>query len=141
VVKQLIFLFFFLPDPGLSSWEPGREGGTCVMSNEVIKIIEDTIRKIFERQERKRVGEFILELNKKLENTECVAIDLMFLGDDIGVAIECIKALNIFINMKDLRVANIEDMTQNILKNIRETIKERIKEMLRRPSPIRVFDI
>jgi hypothetical protein len=111
------------------------------MSSEMIKIVEDAIRGALEREERKRVGEFIIELNKKLENTECVAIDLMFLGDDISVAIECIKALNIFINMKDLRVANVEDVTQSTLKNIRETIKERIKEMFRRPPPIRVFDI
>jgi len=111
------------------------------MSSEMIKIVENAIKEIFERQERKRVGEFILELNKKLKDTECVAIDLMFLGDNISVAIECIKALNIFINMKDLKVANVEDVTQSTLKNIRETIKERIKEMLRRPPPIRVFDI
>jgi DNA-binding cell septation regulator SpoVG len=111
------------------------------MSNEVIKIIEDVIREIFEREERKRVGELILELNEKLKNTKCVAIDLMFLGDDIGVAIECIKALNVFVSSKDLRVTNVEDITENTLKNIRETIKERIKEMLRRPPPIRVFDI
>jgi len=111
------------------------------MSSEMIKIIEDAIREVFERQERKRVGEFILELNEKLKDTECVAIDLMFLGDNIGVAIECIKALNIFINMKDLRVTNVEDVTQSTLKSIRETIKERIKEMFRRPPPIRVFDI
>jgi len=112
-----------------------------VISNEIIKIIENAIREAFEKQERKRIGEFILELNEKLKNTECVAIDIMFLGNDIGVAIECTKALNIFINMKDLKVTNIEDITQSTLKNIRETIKERIKEMLRRPSPIRVFDI
>ena len=112
-----------------------------MISNEVIKIIEDVIREAFEKQERKRVGEFILELNEKLKNTECVTIDIMFLGDNIGVAIECIKALNIFINMKDLRVTNVEDVTQSTLKNIRETIKERIKETLRRPPPVRVFDI
>jgi len=111
------------------------------MSDEVIKIIEDAIKEVFEKQERKRIGEFVLELNEKLKNTECVAIDILFLGNDIGVAIECIKALNIFMNMKDLKVTNIEDVTQSTLKDIRETIKERIKEMLRRPSPIRVFDI
>jgi len=111
------------------------------MSDEVIKIIEDAIKEVFEKHERKRIGEFVLELNEKLKNTECVALDILFLGNDIGVAIECIKALNIFMNMKDLKETNIEDVTQSTLKDIRETIKERIKEMLRRPSPIRVFDI
>jgi hypothetical protein len=111
-----------------------------MMSSEMTKIVEETVRETFEKHERKRVGELMLELNEKLKDTECVAIDLMFLGNDIGVAIECIKALNIFINMKDLKVVNIEDVTQNALKNIRETIKERIKKMLRRPPPIRVFD-
>jgi len=101
------------------------------MSAELIKIIEDVIKEAFEEQKRKRIGELILELNEKLKDTECVALDVLFLSGNIGVAIECIKALNIFINMKDLKATNIEDVTQSTLKNIRETIKERIKEMLK----------
>ena len=101
------------------------------MSAELIKIIEDVIKEAFEEQKRKRIGELILELNEKLKDTECVALDVLFLSGNIGVAIECIKALNIFINMKDLKTTNIEDVTQSTLKNIRETIKERIKEMLK----------
>ena len=102
-----------------------------MISNEVIKIIEDVIKETFEKQMRKRVGELILELNEKLKNTECVAIDILFLSGNIGVAIECTKALNIFINMKDLRVTNVEDITESTLKNIREMIEKRVKDMLR----------
>jgi len=101
------------------------------MSAELIKIIEDVIKEAFEEQKRKRIGELILELNEKLKDTECVALDVLFLSGNIGVAIECTKALNIFINMKDLKVTNIEDITESTLKNIRERIKERIKEMLK----------
>jgi hypothetical protein len=138
-LKQYLF-YLFPPRPRSPVGSlGGKEVG--VMSNEMIKIVEETVRETFERHERKRFGELILELNEKLKDTECVAIDIMTLGNDIIVATECVKAFHLIMDMRDFKIKNIDDVTKDTLKDLRETIKERIKEMLRRPPPIRVFDI